>query len=169
EQSQNVPKRPIVNSTNSQSVNNNRSSTSLSMSASPATDNDKYSNVQIDTIKKGNGTDTSHMVTEIEQLYMSQTNNELNTTTEKGPAVFFEMAGGASATVFYAFHNTTPRGTIIKVFNPGNGKTIFVKVLGPLPETKQYYNSIIGITGAAKEALGVNDNKAWCELTFAAQ
>ena len=106
-QSQDVPQRPAVNSTNSQSPTNAKPATSFSMSASPG-GNDKYSNVEIDTIKKGNATDTAHIVTEIEQLYMSQTNNELNTTTEKGPAVFFEMAGGASATVFYAFQILLP-------------------------------------------------------------
>jgi hypothetical protein len=55
---------------------------------------------------------------------------------------------------------------VIKVTNPGTGKSIFVKVLGPIPDTKQYAGSIIGIATAAKEALGVTDTKAWCELSY---
>jgi hypothetical protein len=57
---------------------------------------------------------------------------------------------------------------VVKVFNPGSGKTIYVKVLGPLPDTKLYANSIIGISSGAKEALGVTDNRTWCELSYAA-
>ena len=100
----------------------------------------------------------------LDTVYIRQTNNGANALTEKGTAVFFEKPGKNS--IYYAFHNTTPRGGVIKVFNPSNGKTIYVKVLGPLPDTKLYANSIIGISSAAKEALGVTDNKAWCELSY---
>ncbi len=102
----------------------------------------------------------------LDSLFNTQTNNGLNVLTEKGTAVFFEKPG--KNTIFYAFHNEAPRGTIVKVFNPGSGKTIYAKVLGPLPDTKLYANCIIGISDGAKEALGVNDNKAWCELSYAA-
>lgn len=101
-----------------------------------------------------------------QHIYLSQTANETNVTEEKGTAVFYEAIGRAKGP-FYAFHNGTPRGTIIKVFNPGNGKTIYVKVMGALPDTKQYYNATIGISGTARAALGVTEDKAWCELKFA--
>lgn len=104
---------------------------------------------------------------EIEKTYLEQTSNETNVTKEKGAAAFFE--GGMHSDVYYAFHNNTPKGTIIKVYNPGTGKTIYVKVLGPIPPTKQYYNCVIGISAAAKKDLGVVERKAWCDLTFAAQ
>lgn len=100
----------------------------------------------------------------LDTVYERQTNNGMNVLTEKGTAVFFEKPGKNN--VYYAFHNSTPRGTIIKVSNPGTGKTIYVKVLGPVPDTKFYANSIIGICNTAKEALGVTDNKAWCELSY---
>lgn len=103
----------------------------------------------------------------LDTIYNRQTNNGLNVLTEKGTAVFFEKAG--RNTMFYAFHNEAARGSIIKVHNPGSGKSTYVKVLGPLPDTKLYAGSIIGISDGAKEALGiVNDAKAWCELSYAA-
>lgn len=109
--------------------------------------------------------DTSrHAFGELDSLYNVQTRNGTNTLSEKGTAVFFEKAG--SNKIYFAFHNTTPRGAVIKVTNPGTGKVIYAKVLGPIPDTKQYANSIIGISNAAKEALGVTDSKAWCELTY---
>lgn len=110
-------------------------------------------------------TDTSrHAYGELDSLYNTQTRNGTNTISEKGTAVFFEKTG--SNKVFYAFHNTTPRGAIIKVYNPGSGKTIYVKVLSTIPDTKEFANCIIGISNAAKEALGATDSKAWCELTY---
>jgi LysM repeat protein len=102
----------------------------------------------------------------LDTVYNAQTNNGLNVLTEKGTAVFFEKPG--KSVIYYAFHNEVARGAIIKVFNPGTGKTIYAKVLGPLPDTKLYANSIIGISNGAKEALGIADNRAWCELSYAA-
>jgi len=102
----------------------------------------------------------------LDTVYNRQTNNGSNVLTEKGTAVFFEKTGKGS--IYLAFHNSTPRGTIIKVSNPGTSKTIYVRVIGPIPDTKQYANCIIGICEAAKEELGVTDNKAWCELSYTA-
>lgn len=102
----------------------------------------------------------------LDTAYNRQTNNGLNVLNEKGTAVFFDKPG--KNPVFYAFHNSTPRNTVIKVFNPGTNKAIYVKVLGPLPGTKLYANSIIGISNSAREALGVTDSKAWVELSYPA-
>jgi hypothetical protein len=105
------------------------------------------------------------VVAGLDSVYNKQTNNGMNVLNEKGSAVFFESQG--KSTMFYAFHNATPRGAVIKVFNPGNNRITYVKVLGPIPDTKLYSGSIIGISSAAKEALGVTDDKVWCELTYA--
>ena len=102
----------------------------------------------------------------LDTVYNRQTNSGMNVMSEKGTAVFFDKPG--KNVMYYAFHNETPRGSIIKVYNPGSGKTIYVKVIGPLPDTKLYANCIIGICNGAKDALGINDNKAWCELSYAA-
>jgi LysM repeat protein len=102
----------------------------------------------------------------LDSVFNVQTNGGLNVLTEKGTAVFFEKPGKNA--MYYAFHNEAARGSIIKVFNPGSGKTTYVKVLGPLPDTKLYANAVIGICDGAKEALGITDSKAWCELSYAA-
>jgi LysM repeat protein len=102
----------------------------------------------------------------LDTVFNIQTNNGLNVLAEKGTAVFFEKPG--KNTMYYAFHNEAARGSIVKVYNPGSGKTTYVKILGPLPDTKLYANSIIGICEGAKEDLGITDNKAWVELSYAA-
>ncbi len=117
-----------------------------------------------DTIAEG--TEPEEIISEAEALYNQQTMGGLNATSEKGTAAFYEnnMPVGK---YYYAFHSTAATGTIIRVHNPGSGRTIFVKVLGGLPETRLYHNCIIGISGKAKRALGVNMEKAWCELSYA--
>jgi len=115
-------------------------------------------NIVVDTQK--------HDFNGLDKLFDMQTSNGTNVLTEKGTAVFFEKGGKGG--VQYAFHNTAQRGSVIKVFNPGTGKYTYVKVIGPIPDTKQYANCIIGISSGAKEALGILDNKAWCELSYPA-
>lgn len=116
-------------------------------------------------LRKGNKLDT---IPEIEKKYKQQTQDELVVTEEKGTAVFYENKGKLSTTnTYFAFHNTAKPGTIIKVYNPGTDKTVYVKVLGPIPNTKMYHNCIIGISSGAKAVLLVDEEKAWCELKYA--
>jgi hypothetical protein len=108
-------------------------------------------------------------LSDIEGEYLVQTDNGLNVMEEKGTISFFNSAGKVrSSDTYYAFYNGAPKGTVIKVHNPGTDKTIYVKVLGPLPATKQYYNAIMGLGSVAKTQLGVIDSKAWCEIAHAA-
>lgn len=100
----------------------------------------------------------------IERLYLKQTNNEETVVDEKGPAVFFDMKSVTSKNAFYAFYNDAPRGTVIKVHDPSTGVIIYVKVMGPLPATKQYVGATIGISGNAKAAFNVNRDKLWVEF-----
>ncbi len=119
---------------------------------------------QADTIITIKAPDT---LSKIEKKYLSQTSDETLIIEEKGSAVFFEMPVKSSSNkVYYAFHNKAPRGAVIKVVNPGTNKKVFVKVLGNVPNTKQYYNALIGISENAKKELGITENKAWCELTY---
>ncbi|MBL7717582.1 MAG: LysM peptidoglycan-binding domain-containing protein [Flavipsychrobacter sp.] len=108
--------------------------------------------------------DTAHVVTPEEETYMAQTLQEQRIITEKGPAAFFTPKTASKS--YYAFHNTLPRGTILKVLNPGSGKWIFAKVIGTVPATAQYYNCLIGLTATAKRELGVRENKMFCEISY---
>lgn len=127
--------------------------------------------IAVTTSPEGSPQDSTYIVrqaaSETEQQYLDQTFNEQSVTEEKGPAAFYDATGGINSEVHYAFHNTAGRGRIIRVTNPGNGKYVFVKVLGPLPKTKLYHNCIIGISSTAKEVLGVMGDKIWCSLHYA--
>ncbi|WP_343672262.1 LysM peptidoglycan-binding domain-containing protein [Chitinophaga sp.] len=99
-----------------------------------------------------------------ESLYLQQTSNGKNATTEKGPGGWFKS--NAAAGKYYALHNTAQRGTIIKVTNPLNGKYIYAKVLETIPQIKQNAGLIIKLSDSALEALGTNDPKFYCELSY---
>jgi hypothetical protein len=99
-----------------------------------------------------------------EQLYLTQTGNGVNAVVEKGSVALFNSASTAQH-VYYAMHNDLERGIIVKVYNPGNNKTIYAKVIGPLPATKQYYNCIMALSSNAKEELGLREDKVWCEVS----
>lgn len=99
-----------------------------------------------------------------EQLYNQQTGNSKNVAAEKGPGGWFKSNAGAGK--YYALHNTAPRGTIIKVTNPLNGKFIYAKVLEAIPQIKQNEGLIIKLSDSALEALGTNEAKFYCQLNY---
>ena len=98
-----------------------------------------------------------------EQVYAQQTTGK-KVTTEKGPGSWFKSNAGAGK--YYALHNTASRGTIIKVTNPLNGKSIYAKVLEAIPQMKQNAGLIIKLSDSAIEALGTNETKFYCELSY---
>lgn len=111
--------------------------------------------------------DSLYITSPFGKLYLQQTDSGTKVDSDKGPAVFFDTKMNLSTNTFYAFHNTIPRGTVIKVYVPNAQKSILVKVIGTIPDTKQYYNCSIAINKLAKEMLGIHEDKTWCEFWFA--
>lgn len=100
---------------------------------------------------------------DFEQLYEQQTNGGKKTTSEKGPGTWFKSNAVGK---YYALHNTAPRGTIIKVTNPLNGKAVYAKVLDVIPQMKSNAGLIIKLSDGAMQALGSNETKFYCELSY---
>jgi LysM repeat protein len=67
---------------------------------------------------------------------------------------------------YFALHRTAPVGTIIKVINRMNKRSVFVKVVGKLPDTGDNDNTVIKISKASAEKLGVRDPRFQSELTY---
>tara|TARA_B110000285_G_C14992531_1_gene547070 strand:- start:104 stop:982 length:879 start_codon:yes stop_codon:yes gene_type:complete len=75
---------------------------------------------------------------------------------EKGPATWNEKAKGDN---LYALHKTAPIGTVLKIMNPLNKRTIYVKVVGKLQGAGYHYDTIIVLSPSVVKALaGVNRN-----------
>jgi LysM repeat protein len=65
-----------------------------------------------------------------------------------------------------ALHKTAPVGTIIKVTNLMNNKSIYVKVIGKLPDTGDNENTIIILSKSAVNMLGGIEQKFRVNLNY---
>ncbi|MBX7204434.1 MAG: LysM peptidoglycan-binding domain-containing protein [Bacteroidia bacterium] len=84
---------------------------------------------------------------------------------ENGMARWFlddEMSGGK----LLALHKTAPVGTIIKITNKINGKSVFVRVVGTLPDTDENKNILIKISRTTAEKIGMRDEQAQVKLNY---
>jgi LysM repeat protein len=75
---------------------------------------------------------------------------------EKGPATWNKNSHGDN---LYALHKDAPIGTILKITNPLNNRTLYVKIVGKLQTAGYGYETILVLSPAAAKALaGVNRN-----------
>lgn len=63
-------------------------------------------------------------------------------------------------------HKTAPIGTIIKVTNKMNNKSVYVKIIGTLPETGDNENIILVVSKAVAAMLDVKDLKFQATLNY---
>lgn len=98
--------------------------------------------------------------------YLKQTAGGSTVTVKKGAAGWFRSNVEPGSGRYYALCDELPRGTIVKVTNPINGKEIYVKVLDGIPKLKENYNIVIKVSDAAMEDLGTRQPRFWCELRY---
>lgn len=67
---------------------------------------------------------------------------------------------------YFALHRTCPVGTIIRVTRKENGQSVFVKVVGKIPDIPENQGLIIKISKAAAEKLGTNESRFEAELLY---
>ncbi|MBS1630722.1 MAG: hypothetical protein JST27_11765 [Bacteroidetes bacterium] len=82
---------------------------------------------------------------------------------EKLTAGFYETSKQAG---IYAFYKPELKGKVLRVRNLNNDSLVFVKVIGALPQTKAFKGCNLGLSNEAKEALGVHERKAYCEVSY---
>lgn len=107
----------------------------------------------------------SEAPTDFDRLFHER-NKGRELTTESGAAVFYVLKANVNEGVFYAFHNTAPRGTILSIQNPANGKVIYAKVIGPLPKISDYHNALIGLSSNAIPDLEARDKRMFCNIKW---
>lgn len=94
-----------------------------------------------------------------------KTGTSVDKIIETGVATWI-TDGELNQNKFYALHRTAPVGTIIKVTNRMNNNSVYVKVVGMLPDTGDNANIIIKITQAAAQRIGALDQKFTAELSY---
>lgn len=83
---------------------------------------------------------------------------------ESGLAELIE--GTESNRKYLALHRTAPVGTILKIKNEMNGREVFVRVMGKLPDTALTDRLVIKISKSAYDKLGAIDPRFRVELTY---
>lgn len=91
---------------------------------------------------------------------------EENGKTATGAAGIFKSTSGWQDGKYYALVNNVAIGTIIKVSNPSNNKTVFAKVLGQLPDMKESAGLTARLSDAAASELGITATKFPVELKY---
>lgn len=70
---------------------------------------------------------------------------------EKGPAAWNKQSKGDD---LYALHKTAPIGTVLKVTNPLNNRSIYVKVVGRMQSAGYKFDTLLVLSPSAAKALG---------------
>jgi LysM repeat protein len=97
--------------------------------------------------------------------YFSSEYNEGNKSAS-GVAGIFKSTSGWQDGKYYALLNNAPVGTIVKVISPSTNKSIYAKVLGPLPDMKESAGLAIRISNAAASELGESEGKFNVEVRY---
>jgi len=88
-----------------------------------------------------------------------------NGKSASGQAGTFKSTSGWTDGKYYALMNGIAVGTIIRVSGL-NGKTVYAKVLGQLPEMKESIGLLIRISNAASAELGLGEGKFPVEIKY---
>jgi LysM repeat protein len=86
--------------------------------------------------------------------------------TENGTAGVFKSTSGWQDGKYYCFNNHAEPGTILKVTNTANGKSIYAKVLDLIPDIGQNSGLNLLISNAAAEELEVAGGKFNCSINY---
>ena len=76
------------------------------------------------------------------------------------------IMGSEDTKKYLALHKSAPIGTIMQVKNEMNNLSVFVKVIGRLPDTDENKNILIRITREAYDRLGAIDEKFRVEVSY---
>ena len=98
-------------------------------------------------------------------VYESQARKK-SPASESGTAAVFKSTSGWEDGKYYCLHNSVNPGTIVKVTNKANGKSVYAKVLDVMPDIRQNNDLIIRISNAAAQELGVSEPKFDCTLSI---
>jgi LysM repeat protein len=89
---------------------------------------------------------------------------EFKKVTEKGIAQVIE--GSESTTKYLALHRNAPIGTIMQIKNEMNDLSVFVRIIGKIPDTDDNKNILIKVSKVAYDRLGAIDNQFPVEITY---
>src|SRR6476620_5160170 len=108
--------------------------------------------VQVNEEVKTKNADQGYFKTSFDQQVKQQPANKEQTVTSG----IFKTASGWNDAKYYVLMNGADPGTIVRITNPGNNKTIYAKLLGEMSD-KQGQGLNIRISNAAANALDISE------------
>ena len=84
----------------------------------------------------------------------------------EGDASVFKSTSGWKDKKYYVLLNDVPFGTIVRITNPDNARSVCAKVIGNLPKIKSNNNILLRITTATAYALKLNNTKFLLSLVY---
>ncbi len=108
---------------------------------------------------------TNPVNTDVEEITNESYNGSpFNEIVEEGQAEL--IIEDESSTKFLALHKTAKVGTVIKVKNRMNNLTVYVRVVGEIPDTADNQNILIKLNKRAYDQLKALDNRFLVELSY---
>jgi hypothetical protein len=83
-----------------------------------------------------------------------------------GTAGTFKSSSGWNDGKYYVLINNIPVGTIVKVIAPATQKSVYVKVLGQLPDMKESEGLLLRISNAAANELGEPEGRFGVQVKY---
>ena len=87
----------------------------------------------------------------------------ISRVTESGMAATIEKSGTDK---YLALHKTAPVGMIMQVKNTMNGQSVYVRVIGRLPDTGENNNVLVRLSPRAVQKLGTPDARFRVETSY---
>jgi LysM repeat protein len=84
-----------------------------------------------------------------------------------GSAGVFKSTSGWTDNKYYCLQSGALPGTIVKITNTANGKSVFAKVLDNIPDIKINEGLLIVISNAAADVLGATEANFTCSVNYA--
>jgi LysM repeat protein len=97
--------------------------------------------------------------------YYSSEALEKSETTKDGNAATFKTTSGWLDKKYYALMNNVTPGTILKITSSEN-KSVYVKVLGAMPDMRENNGILMRISNSAASYLGIMDPKFQVQVSY---
>lgn len=98
------------------------------------------------------------------EMTKAEDTKDFKKVTEKGIAQVID--GSESSNKYLALHRKAAIGTIMQIKNEMNDLTVFVRVIGKIPDTDDNKNILIKVTQVAYDRLGAIDEQFPVEITY---
>lgn len=155
---------PVVATENKEVIVKEASTTSNEVPVEPTNNTSVLSNTDL---SKEPAAASNNKSKSFAQLYAEYLSGEMIAASEKGVATWIENNTiETSGDRFYVLHNSAPVGSIVKIRNLMNNRTIYAKVIGNLSESEVQEKVLVKLSSGAAERLNVLDNRFVVEITY---